>query len=82
MEFAEIQSADRWNAAIAHLPGAHALQTWQWGQVTYWFLSMSMSGILSREHGHVFCKLGHFAIPVGKGVWLGLGEQYVVAARH
>lgn len=33
MEYADIQSADQWNAAIEHLPGAHALQTWQWGQV-------------------------------------------------
>lgn len=33
MEFAQIQSADQWNASIEHLPGAHALQTWQWGQV-------------------------------------------------
>ncbi len=33
MEPAEIHSAIQWNSIIEHLPGAHALQTWQWGQV-------------------------------------------------
>ena len=25
--------ASTWNALIATLPGAHVLQTWEWGQV-------------------------------------------------
>ena len=31
----EVQNwtAERWNAEIATLPGAHILQTWEWGQV-------------------------------------------------
>jgi lipid II:glycine glycyltransferase (peptidoglycan interpeptide bridge formation enzyme) len=33
LEILEIKSADQWNTAIEHLPGAHSLQTWQWGQV-------------------------------------------------
>lgn len=28
-----VQQPSEWNDLIAHLPGAHALQTWQWGQV-------------------------------------------------
>ena len=26
-------NAEQWNAAIADLPGAHILQTWEWGRV-------------------------------------------------
>ena len=33
MEIAHITSADQWNDLIRGLPGAHALQTWEWGQV-------------------------------------------------
>lgn len=33
MEIAEITSPDQWNTLIRRLPGAHALQTWEWGQV-------------------------------------------------
>jgi lipid II:glycine glycyltransferase (peptidoglycan interpeptide bridge formation enzyme) len=33
LELAHIQNAASWNALIKNLPGAHALQTWQWGQV-------------------------------------------------
>ncbi|MFU8826702.1 MAG: lipid II:glycine glycyltransferase FemX [Brevefilum sp.] len=33
MDTLEIHSADQWNRAVEHLSGAHALQTWQWGQV-------------------------------------------------
>ena len=33
MEIADIQNADPWHEIITGLPGAHALQTWQWGQV-------------------------------------------------
>lgn len=33
MKRVEIHSAEQWNTAIAHLEGAHVLQTWQWGQV-------------------------------------------------
>ena len=33
MEVLEIKSAQEWNEKIKDLPGAHALQTWQWGQV-------------------------------------------------
>jgi len=33
LELADIQNADQWNALIENLPGAHALQSWQWGQV-------------------------------------------------
>lgn len=30
---AEDFNADRWNAIVGSLPGAHLLQTWEWGQV-------------------------------------------------
>lgn len=33
MEILEINSPQDWNEKIKDLPGAHALQTWQWGQV-------------------------------------------------
>lgn len=33
MDVLEIKSAQDWNEKIKDLPGAHALQTWQWGQV-------------------------------------------------
>ena len=33
METVDVQQPDDWNNLIAHLQGAHALQTWQWGQV-------------------------------------------------
>jgi lipid II:glycine glycyltransferase (peptidoglycan interpeptide bridge formation enzyme) len=33
MDPLDIQQAADWNDLIVHLPGAHALQTWQWGQV-------------------------------------------------
>ncbi|NLN69316.1 MAG: peptidoglycan bridge formation glycyltransferase FemA/FemB family protein [Chloroflexi bacterium] len=33
MELLKIHDADQWNTAIEHLPGVHALQTWEWGQV-------------------------------------------------
>ena len=33
MDIVQIQDSARWNTCIADLPGAHALQTWQWGQV-------------------------------------------------
>jgi len=33
LELLTIQNADQWNPLIEHLPGANALQTWQWGQV-------------------------------------------------
>ena len=32
MELTTIQHADQWNHIIEHLPGAHALQTWEWGE--------------------------------------------------
>lgn len=33
MEIVHVQDATQWNTCISGLPGAHALQTWQWGQV-------------------------------------------------
>jgi lipid II:glycine glycyltransferase (peptidoglycan interpeptide bridge formation enzyme) len=33
METVEVAQASDWNDLIAHLPGAHALQTWEWGRV-------------------------------------------------
>ncbi len=33
MEVAKIHQSDQWNNKIKHLPGAHALQTWEWGLV-------------------------------------------------
>lgn len=33
MEIAQITSADQWNNLIHDLPGAHALQTWEWSLV-------------------------------------------------
>jgi len=33
LEVADIKNAVDWNQKIKDLPGAHALQTWQWGQV-------------------------------------------------
>lgn len=33
MEITEIKDPAQWNAQIENLPGAHALQTWEWGQV-------------------------------------------------
>lgn len=33
MELAHIHNSDQWNTKIEGLPGAHALQTWEWGQV-------------------------------------------------
>jgi lipid II:glycine glycyltransferase (peptidoglycan interpeptide bridge formation enzyme) len=33
LEIAQITSADQWNSLIHDLPGSHALQTWEWGQV-------------------------------------------------
>jgi lipid II:glycine glycyltransferase (peptidoglycan interpeptide bridge formation enzyme) len=33
MELASIRDAAQWNDQIKNLPGAHALQTWEWGQV-------------------------------------------------
>ena len=33
METVAVQQPSDWNNLIAQLPGAHALQTWQWGQV-------------------------------------------------
>lgn len=33
MEPVDVQQPDDWNTLIAGLPGAHALQTWQWGLV-------------------------------------------------
>ncbi len=33
MERPDIKYAAQWNQQIKNLPGAHALQTWQWGQV-------------------------------------------------
>lgn len=33
MELPQIHHPDQWNTLIEDLPGAHALQTWQWGQV-------------------------------------------------
>lgn len=33
MEIALIKKPDQWNTRIENLPGAHALQTWQWGKV-------------------------------------------------
>lgn len=33
MEIAQITSPEQWNSLIEDLPGAHALQTWEWGQV-------------------------------------------------
>lgn len=33
MEIAKIHNSDKWNKIIENLPGAHALQTWEWGLV-------------------------------------------------
>ncbi|MCB2214259.1 aminoacyltransferase [bacterium] len=33
MERLTVENPDDWNCLITDLPGAHALQTWQWGQV-------------------------------------------------
>ena len=33
MEIVDIKSPAQWNNLIEDLPGAHALQTWQWGEV-------------------------------------------------
>ena len=33
MEQADIQNAAQWNKLVEGLPGAHAFQTWEWGQV-------------------------------------------------
>ena len=33
METVEVTQASDWNNLIAHLPGAHALQTWEWGRI-------------------------------------------------
>ncbi len=33
MEVADIKDAQQWNQLIENLPGAHVLQTWQWGEV-------------------------------------------------
>ena len=33
MELVKIYESDQWNSIIEDLPGAHALQTWEWGQV-------------------------------------------------
>ena len=37
MELVDIQSAAQWNTLIEGLPGAHAFQTWEWGQVKFRF---------------------------------------------
>ena len=33
LQVADIKSAQQWNQLIENLPGAHVLQTWQWGEV-------------------------------------------------
>jgi peptidoglycan pentaglycine glycine transferase (the first glycine) len=33
LELADIRNASQWNELIESLPGAHAFQTWEWGQV-------------------------------------------------
>ena len=33
MELIKIRDSTQWNSQIKDLPGAHALQTWEWGQV-------------------------------------------------
>ncbi|HEY9121973.1 MAG TPA: peptidoglycan bridge formation glycyltransferase FemA/FemB family protein [Brevefilum sp.] len=33
MELLDVESSSDWNEKIETLPGAHSLQTWQWGQV-------------------------------------------------
>jgi lipid II:glycine glycyltransferase (peptidoglycan interpeptide bridge formation enzyme) len=33
MDFVRVGSAAQWNAALASIPNAHVLQTWEWGEV-------------------------------------------------
>ena len=33
MEIAAVERASTWDSLIEHLPGAHALQTWEWAEV-------------------------------------------------
>jgi peptidoglycan pentaglycine glycine transferase (the first glycine) len=43
--------AGSWNATIAALPGAHFLQTWEWGQVKSHFGWHPLPKIWRNEHG-------------------------------
>lgn len=71
MESVEVVRASDWNDQIAHLPGAHALQTWQWGQVKAQVGWQSHPLIWRDENGEVCAgalllqrniRLGGFAL--------------------
>ena len=53
MEVAGIKEAKHWNKVIANLPGAHVLQTWQWGEVKSHF-GWDMHSLIWRDgSGHI-----------------------------
>lgn len=53
LERASIKDAGHWNKQIENLPGAHALQTWQWGQVKSQFGWVPHALLWRDESGEV-----------------------------
>jgi len=53
LERASIKDAAQWNNLIDDLPGAHALQTWQWGQVKSQFGWVPHPLLWRDEYGQV-----------------------------
>jgi len=53
LEFTTLTDGAKWNELIRGLPGAHALQTWQWGQVKAQFGWESHPLIWRDDNGNV-----------------------------
>ncbi len=73
MDIARLQDASQWNTGIENLPGAHALQTWEWGQVKSRFGWKSYPLLWHSETGEVTAAalllqrklaLGTFSLPL------------------
>ncbi|MDY6846908.1 MAG: peptidoglycan bridge formation glycyltransferase FemA/FemB family protein [Chloroflexota bacterium] len=57
MEFFEVKGSQGWNETIKNLPGAHALQTWQWGQVKSRFGWQPHHLLWRNENGEVVASV-------------------------
>ncbi len=67
MECVDIKDAAQWNALIKGLPGAHALQTWQWGVVKSKF-GWTAHPLLWRDESGDVCGA---ALTLQRGIHLG-----------
>jgi peptidoglycan pentaglycine glycine transferase (the first glycine) len=92
LDILTIQDATHWDPLIAGLPGAHALQTWAWGQVKSRFGWEPFHLLWRRDSGEVCAAalllerkltLGGFGLPLGvmylpRGPMLDWSDQALV----